>query len=88
MGDFPGMKTIQKQYRVDRRQISFIKFIVEAYEGLASMTTMDREMGVLRFSIAPGCEKEFDDLIRELGQEMIIEKADFYHEGHEEHEGV
>lgn len=70
------MKTMQKQYRVDRRQISFIKFIVEAYEGLASMTTIDREIGVLRFCIAPGCEKEFDDLIQELGKEMMIEKAE------------
>ena len=61
---------------MDRRQISFIKFIAEAYEGLASMTTIDREMGVLRFSIAPGCEKEFDDLIQELGKEMMIEKAE------------
>jgi len=67
------LRTVKKQYRVDRREISFIKFIVEAYEGLAVVTTTDRERGVLRFSIAPGCEPEFDDLIHELGKEIMIE---------------
>jgi hypothetical protein len=77
MGDFPGMKTIQRQYRVDRREISFVKFIAEAYEGLAGMTTIDPEMGILRFYIAPGCEREFDDLMADLGKEMIIEAKDY-----------
>ncbi|MGD9008509.1 MAG: DUF4911 domain-containing protein, partial [Desulfobacteraceae bacterium] len=35
------MRTTKQLYRVDRRQISMIRFIFEAYEGLAVVTTVD-----------------------------------------------
>lgn len=75
-GIFTGLETIHRQYRIDRRRISYIKFILEAYEGVAGMTTIDPELGVLRFYIAPGCEREFDDLIHGLGKEIMIEKSE------------
>ena len=38
----------QKKYlRVDRRQIGFMKFIFEAYEGIANLTTIERSGGHL-----------------------------------------
>jgi hypothetical protein len=50
------METTARCYRMDRRQISFVKFILEAYDNVAVMSTMDPQAGVVRISIAPGCE--------------------------------
>lgn len=69
------MKTARRVYRVDRRRISLIKFIFEAYEGLAMVTTLDPKAGVIALSIAPGCEKIAESVIMDLGKDFLIEPA-------------
>ena len=68
------MESIKAYYRVDRKNISYIKFIFEACEGLAVLSTENPQLGVLKFSIAPGCEKEFKIVIEGLAREIMIEK--------------
>ncbi len=67
-------RTIKKYYRVERRTISFIRFILEGYEGLAVLTTLDRGKGIVVFSIAPGCEPEMDNLLAELGKDIVVRR--------------
>ncbi len=67
------MKTSKRVYRVDRRRISMIKFIFEAYEGLAMVTTLDSEAGVIALFIAPGCEKMAESVISDLSRNFLIE---------------
>jgi uncharacterized protein DUF4911 len=50
------LETTKHRYRVDRRQISFIRFILEAYDNVAVMTTLDSRQAVIQITIAPGCE--------------------------------
>ncbi|MBW1867686.1 MAG: DUF4911 domain-containing protein [Deltaproteobacteria bacterium] len=69
------METIKKYFRVDRRDISFIKFIIEAYDGLAVMTTVDRGRGVVELNIAPGCENEVDLILQDLKKDLLIESV-------------
>ncbi len=47
------MKTILKEYRVDKTRIGFIKFIFEAHDGIAVATTLDPKTGHIRLAIAP-----------------------------------
>ncbi len=70
------MKTSQQQYRVDRRQISFVKFIFEAYEGVAVVTTLDPASGLISLATAPGCEGIVDDVMHDLSQSILIERID------------
>ncbi len=70
------METIRKIIRIDRREICFIKFILEAYEGIATMTTIDARQGIVLLRIAPGCEKEVEALLRDLGEDIMIEVFD------------
>ncbi len=67
------METIQKYYRIDRREICYLKFILEGYEGMALMSTVDPDRGLVVLKIAPGCETEADELMRALRQEIMIE---------------
>lgn len=43
-------------YRVDRRQIGFLRFIFEAYDGIAFIETLDARQGLVLLHVAPGSE--------------------------------
>ena len=67
------MQTIQKYYRVDRREICFLRYIFEGYDGIAMMTTIDPQAGFVRLHIAQGCEEDVMLIIQELKKEIMIE---------------
>lgn len=67
------MESIRKYYRMDRRQIHFFKFLLEAYEGVAVLTTLDRTTGLVVLLIAPGREVEAAQLVEQLSKEIMIE---------------
>ena len=69
------VETIKRYYRVDRREIAFIKFIVEAYDGIAVLETLDPIAGIVVFHIAPGCKRDIDALLEDLKREILIEPA-------------
>jgi hypothetical protein len=69
------LTTITQYYRVDRRRIAFLKFIFEAYDGIAVITTMDASAGTVAIRVAPGCEKEVTTLIKALKQKIRIESV-------------
>ena len=68
------METIKKYYRIDRREICFLKFILEGYEGLALLTTCNPEEGIVVLKIAPGCEAETNCLMQALQKDIMIEE--------------
>ena len=67
------MKTIGKLYSIERKSVGFVKFIFEAYDGIAVVETIDRHASVIKLHIAPGCEKDVDDVLIELKKEILIE---------------
>ena len=69
------MKTIHKKYIVEKSKISFLKFIFEAYDGVAVITTIDAKKGLIRFAIAPDCIKEADEIIQDLKKDIKIEQV-------------
>ena len=73
-----SVETVKRYYRVDRREIAFIKFILEAYDGLAVLETLDSMAGMVVFHIAPGCEDELDAVLQDLKKEILIEPARGY----------
>lgn len=69
------METLKKYYRIDRRNISFLRFIFEGYDGIALVTTMNAEEGLVRLSIAPGCMEEVESVIKKLQKDLLIEET-------------
>ncbi|MDY6909940.1 MAG: DUF4911 domain-containing protein [Thermodesulfobacteriota bacterium] len=51
---------------VDPRTIHFLSSTLEAYEGVAVVTTVDSDLGLVRIHAAPGCE---DDVLAIIGAE-------------------
>ena len=69
------MDTLKKYYRIDRRNISFLRFIFEGYDGIALVTTINAAEGLVRLSIAPGCLEEVESVIKKLQKKVLIEET-------------
>jgi hypothetical protein len=67
------LETVQKYYRVDRKEIAFLKFILEAYDGIAVLSTIDSSSGIVLLSISPGCESEVEMVLKDLKRDIMIE---------------
>ena len=63
------METTRRIFRVDRREIIYLRVIIESYDGMAVVRTVDPREALIELQIAPGCE----GLIREL-TEYLAEK--------------
>jgi len=48
--------------QIDPRQVHYLKFILEGYDNLATMSTVDRRQGIVELYIPSGNE----DLVQEL----------------------
>ena len=70
------LKTIKKYLRVDRKQIHFIRFILEGYDGIATLTTVDPQTGVVCLNIPPGCEDEVETVLQEIKTDVLITRED------------
>lgn len=68
-----SVETIKRYYRVDRREIAFLRFILEAYDGIAVLETLDSKSGIIVFHIAPGCETVVDAILRDLKNDFMLE---------------
>ena len=67
------MKSIVQYYRIDRREIAFLKFILEAYDGIGIIKTQDPDRGVISILIAPGCQKQVTEILQYLKKDILIE---------------
>jgi len=73
------LKTIKKILRVDRREICFLKFILEGYDGIATLTTMNARQGIVLLRIAPGCEGDVETVLQDLKKDIIIDESIKHH---------
>ncbi len=69
------LETLKKYLRIDRREICFLKFILEAYDGIATLTTIDAQQGIVLLRIAPGCEDEVETILQDLKKDIIIDDS-------------
>ena len=64
-----------RYFRVAHRDMVFLKFILEAYEGMNVMSTVDNKVGIIRIAIMPGFVDDMDALLAELGKQVSMEPA-------------
>ena len=62
-------------YRVDPYEIHYLKFVLEGYDGLATLTTLDPRQGLVQLAIPPGCDSSLEMLMEALGQELTLERV-------------
>lgn len=67
---------IEKYYKINRGDVFYIKFILEAYEGLTIVTTIDRHESIIKILIAPGFLSEVEGIVAALKGEMHLEEIE------------
>ncbi|MFC1494606.1 DUF4911 domain-containing protein [Thermodesulfobacteriota bacterium] len=65
------METIKQSYCVERNQIHYIRWTVESYDGMATVSTIDPQEAIIEIKISPGCE----EIIQSLLDSMAIQEG-------------
>jgi hypothetical protein len=68
---------IFRYFKVRHRDMVYLKFILEAYEGMNVMSTVDNVAGIIRIAIMEGFEADMDELLADLGQQVSMEAAEW-----------
>lgn len=77
------MKSVRLQYKVERRDIMYLRATVESYDGMAVVRTVDPHEAVIELLVAPGCESLVMELIDDLRNKenlaiTFMKSADFF----------
>ncbi len=67
------MDTQSLYFRLHREDIAYFKFIIESYEGMAVVRTKDPREAIVELMVAPGWEKDVEEVLEGLREEMTIE---------------
>ncbi|MDD2271113.1 MAG: DUF4911 domain-containing protein [Desulfuromonadaceae bacterium] len=67
-----------RYFKVAHRDMVFLKFILEAYEGMNVMSTVDNKVGIIRIAIMPGFVDDMDGLLAELGKQVNMESVEWH----------
>lgn len=66
---------IERYYHVNRKDIAVIQFIIEGYDGMAMVTTVDPKMACLRISIIADQLEDFELLLEDLQKTYPIREV-------------
>ena len=69
------MNTRRRAFRVDRKEIHYIRSTLESYDGMALVRTLDPRAALLEVLIPPGCEGSVMELARSLEREEGVRMA-------------
>jgi hypothetical protein len=67
------MDTQSRFFRLPRKEIAYFKFVIESYEGMAVIRTKDRHEAIVEVMVAPGWEKDLEEVLEGLRKEIPIE---------------
>jgi len=65
----PRCSSLQLEISQDR--IHFLKFILEGYDSLAIMSTVDARQGLVEIRYPPEVKKDLTDLLREIASDIV-----------------
>ena len=69
------MEIIRKYYRINKDGIALLEFILESYDNVAVMRTVDEKGSIIELFISPGFTAEVQAVIKEYQEEFNIEEV-------------
>ena len=69
----------RKHFIIPPPRIHFLRFILEAYEGIGLVTTLDANLGLIEVSIAPGCEEEIAQILSGEAENLQLRPVSLEH---------
>lgn len=65
---------IKKRFKIKRQNINIVQFIIEGYEGMATVTTIDPREAVIQVSIMPDYFQEISNIMENLKNKYPLEE--------------
>lgn len=69
---------IKKYFQLERKNIVIVQYIIEGYEGMATVTTIDSWEAVIQISIMPDYISDISGLIEYLKKKYKMKEIDDY----------
>ena len=69
------METARRYYQLASRDLVYMKFILEAYEGLCTMSTVDGKRGIVKVNSTLPFADDVADLMTALAGEIPIREV-------------
>jgi ABC-type tungstate transport system permease subunit len=70
---------IKKYFQLDRKHIVTVQFIIEGYEAMATVTTMDSRQAIIRISIMTDYVPDMTGLLEYLKTKYKMQEVIDYH---------
>jgi len=64
--------SIVRYFRVNRRDLVYLKFILEGYDNMSVLTTVDAEAGIARLLVPAGFAADMAELVEALQQDIEL----------------
>jgi hypothetical protein len=68
------LQSTLRQYRCRRQDIAFLRFVIEACDGIGFLRTMDPGQARVALHVPPGCEGEVDEVMQGLRRVVPVEE--------------
>ncbi|MGC9967482.1 MAG: DUF4911 domain-containing protein [Syntrophobacteraceae bacterium] len=65
-----------RNYIIDPSRVHYLRSIIEAYPGLAVVSTIDQAMGLVAIAIAPGCEPDILRILEAERETLKLSEVD------------
>ncbi len=66
----------KKWFKIKRNRIAQVQFIIEGYEGMAMVTTMDPQAAIIQVSIIPDFFYDITNLLENLKNEYELKEIE------------
>ncbi len=63
-------------YKIKRNKIAIVQFIIEGYEGMSTVTTIDPHAAIIQVSIMPDFLQEIINLMESLKDKYLLEEIE------------
>jgi hypothetical protein len=69
-----------RYFRVDRHDLVYLKFILEAYEGMSTMSTVKQDGAIVRLVIPAGFAADMQLLLADIATGITLQETVFTEE--------
>jgi hypothetical protein len=70
-------EAVVRYFKVDRHDLVYLKFILEAYEGMSTLSTVDQTGVIIRLSIPYGFADDVQSILDTVGADIPIIEVPF-----------
>ena len=68
------MDTIPLLIQIPPHEIAYLTFVIESYEGVAAIRTVDPHEGIVELMVPPSYEEEIEEILKDLAHEFQLHR--------------